>query len=363
MNLRAIADTLYNQRKNIILIFAFNGTGKTRLSVEYKNLTKEKNNNQHSGVYYNSYSEDLFVWDNDPNNEGKPVCLNITKSTLNGYHSYLQEDNIRNYLSIYNPKYNFRFKSHDDSADGLANIVFYAKKGNEIDYDTQIKISRGEERIFIWCFFLALFAVQEEQDGAKTHFFIDDPVSSLDDHRIFLTASTVMDLIEKHFEQRKIIITTHHLGFFALLHNWLARGEKAARYRNHITSYILKGKEDDLKLVSIEKDVFLYHLELMQILKKAVETEELYTYHFALLRQVLENIASFLGTGRMGHVLEQIGIDDVGLVSNITNTLTHKDVFKYETNILEPDNVRVFKIVFNKIQEKYNFVLHEGDAQ
>jgi hypothetical protein len=42
-------------------------TGKTRISVEFKNQTKNLN---HTGVYYNAFSEDLFVWDNDiPNNK------------------------------------------------------------------------------------------------------------------------------------------------------------------------------------------------------------------------------------------------------------------------------------------------------
>ena len=59
-----------------------------------------------------------------------------------------------------------------------------------------MKISRGEERMFVWCFFLALFEVEGWADKQSSHFFIDDPVSSLDDHNIFITASTIYDLIE-----------------------------------------------------------------------------------------------------------------------------------------------------------------------
>ena len=42
-NLKTIAEQIVQLKENIILIFAFNGTGKTRLSVEYKNVTKQKN--------------------------------------------------------------------------------------------------------------------------------------------------------------------------------------------------------------------------------------------------------------------------------------------------------------------------------
>jgi hypothetical protein len=64
-------------------------------------------------------------------------------------------------------------------------------------------VSRGEERIFVWCLFLALFEVEGWADKQSSHFFIDDPVSSLDDHNIFITAATFLDLIESHFDKRK----------------------------------------------------------------------------------------------------------------------------------------------------------------
>ena len=59
-----IATQINESKQPITLIYAFNSTGKTKLSVEYKNLTK-KEGGKHSGVYYNAYSEDLFRWDKD----------------------------------------------------------------------------------------------------------------------------------------------------------------------------------------------------------------------------------------------------------------------------------------------------------
>jgi hypothetical protein len=102
-NLKTLANQLAESNKNIILVFAFNGTGKTRLSVEYKDITKQKNDGNHAGVYYNAYSEDLFIWDNDPENLGSPIKLNIIPSTLNQYHSSLDEDKLREELSAYKP--------------------------------------------------------------------------------------------------------------------------------------------------------------------------------------------------------------------------------------------------------------------
>lgn len=75
-----IAQTLIETKENIILIYAFNATGKTRLSVEYKNLTKKPEDGQHVGVYYNAFSEDLFVWDNDNDNGEQNIKMDIKYS-------------------------------------------------------------------------------------------------------------------------------------------------------------------------------------------------------------------------------------------------------------------------------------------
>ena len=356
-----ISEQIISSDKTIILVYAFNGTGKTRLSVKYKDLTKANNGGKHAGVYYNAYSEDLFYWQNDAENTGEQIRLMVLPSTLNQYHSSLDETKLNEKLSIYKPKFDYKFNFYDDASKGIESISFYPQTDEEDEELDAIKISRGEEQIFIWCFFLTLFDINGWTGTQNSHFFIDDPVSSLDEHNIFITASTLMDLIDNHYEERKIIITTHHVGFFAILSDWLGKGEKSQAYKNHLQQYILKSNGSELKLTSCKKEVFLYHLELLQILQTAVNENKLYAYHFSILRQVLENVASFLGVGRIGYVLEQIGIDDVDRVSRIVNTLSHKNVFRYEAKELVPDNEELFLDVFNKLKKKYNFVLHVGD--
>lgn len=356
-NVKNLAQYLIDIDRNIILIFAFNGTGKTRLSVEYKNVTKEKNDGSHSGVYYNAYSEDLFVWNNDAKNMGESIKLNIIYSNLNQYHSSIDEEKLREKLSAYKPKFDFKFNFNRDTALGIESISFYPLIEEENEPDP-IKISRGEQQIFIWCLFLTMFDIQGWTGQQNSHFFIDDPVSSLDDHNIFVTASTIMDLIEDHCDERKIIITTHHVGFFSILADWLTKGEKASSYKTKTKMLVLKKLNDELNFIDCNKDVFLYHLELLQILKHAIDDKKLFAYHFAILRQVLENISSFLGVGRISYVLKQIGVEDVDEIARIVNTLSHKTVFRYEAKELVPDNEEMFLDIFNKLQNKYNFILH-----
>jgi len=359
-DIASVAQTINDSKKNLILIYAFNATGKTRLSVAFKDLTKSLNEGNHIGVYYNAYSEDLFYWDNDEENNGENIRLMVQKSTLNQYHSLLGEDNLRKKLSLFKPKYDFNLKFYDaDVALGIESISFFLPTAEDAtDSNGAIKISRGEQQNFLWCFFLTLFEVEGWTSQRSSHFFIDDPVSSLDDHNIFVTASSLMDLIDNHFTNRKIIITTHHIGFFAILVDWLTKGEKSSSYKDQIQMHILKRDSNTISLLSPQKDVFLYHLELLQTVRNAVDKNELYAYHFALLRQILENISSFLGVGRISFVLEQIGITDPDEVARIVNTLSHKSVFRYEAIEMVEDNVLLFKEIFTKLNDKYNFVIH-----
>ncbi len=349
-NFNNIAKQLFENKENIILIYAFNSTGKTRLSVAYKDYTKNENKGNHAGVYFNAFSEDLFIWENDEENNNENIALNINFSSLNQFHSFIDKNDIEEKLAIYNPRYKFDLNLDENPEKGIASVTFYIDEEDK----TPIKISRGEERIFVWCFFLALFEVDAWAGEQDAHFFIDDPVSSMDEHNIFITAESIYDLIEKHYLTKRIIITTHHIGLFSIMFDKLKKGEKSGRYKELTKAFILGKEGDNIVLNSIRNDVFLFHLHLIQTLDTAIKTE-LFAYHFVLLRQLLENISSFLGTGRMGYTLEQIGIENVEEVANIINSLSHKDIYRLQFNKMAAEEETVFKDVFDKILTKYNF--------
>ncbi|MDQ1446968.1 MAG: hypothetical protein QOI20_3432, partial [Acidimicrobiaceae bacterium] len=304
-----------------------------------------------------------FVWDNDEENDGADVKLTLRASSLNKFHASLTEDNIRDKLNAYGPRFGFSLGLYeDDPSKGIESISFFIPNQNPDDPQKAIKISRGEERIFVWCFFLALFEVEGWADKQSSHFFIDDPVSSLDDHNIFVTASTIFGLIEDYFEERKIIITTHHIGLYCILKDWLLRGEKAQKFKESdgtpkAKAYILRNEAGKLSLEKDGKDVMLYHLRLLQVLMTARRANDLRAFHFALLRQVLENVASFLGKGHFSYVLSRIGITDQNEVANVINTLSHKKVYYYESDLLKDEPRTMLERVIDKLQETYRFEL------
>ena len=169
-------------------------------------------------------------------------------------------------------------------------------------------------------------------------------------------------MIEDHLEKRKIIITTHHRVCFAILADCLKKGEKADKFKRHTKVGILSAKNGELALESPNNDVLLYHLRLLQLLEQASATNDVRAFHFALLRQVLENVASFLGVGQFAYVLKQIGIDDLEDTARVINTLSHKKVYYFESDILEGDSRDLFDRVFVGLKEKYKFVLHAPAA-
>lgn len=350
-SINEIAEQLKNVDEYIRCVYAFNSSGKTRLSVAYKDITKAENDGKHADVYYNAYSEDLFDWDNDEPNDNADIKLNIKPSSLNEFYSLLKEETIEDELTAFNPSYKFKFNPHENSEIGIESVSFF-KEGNQ---DVSIKISSGETRIFIWCFFLALFKIEGWADKQDAHFFIDDPVSSLDDNNIFLTADTIVRLVEDNFNtDRKIILTTHHIGLFSVLYDRFNYGEKSKRYEPNSAFFMLKRQGEEVELKQFNKEVFLYHLHLMQVLDEARKTQ-LYTYHFVLLRQLLENIVSFLGKSQIKFVLQEINADKPEEKIYMLNSLSHKKVFVPQIKEMNEKEMEVFNEIFEKLLVKYNF--------
>src|SRR5205085_949318 len=63
-----------------------------------------------------------------------------------------------------------------------------------------IKVSRGEENIFIWSFFLAVVQLAiDQQVGYEwvKYIYIDDPISSLDDNNTIALANDLSQIIKK----------------------------------------------------------------------------------------------------------------------------------------------------------------------
>lgn len=180
-------------QKKYVLLFAYNGTGKTRLSMAFKELGKQEE--ERDTLYFNAFTEDLFSWDNDLDGDAARVLrMNTDSQFFSGLQELEMENRIRPLLRRY-ADYDF----YIDYEKGVINFVreLITDGGTEtIEY---LKVSRGEENIFVWCFFLAVaqLAVDEQEayDWVK-YLYIDDPISSLDDHNAIAVASHLAQLLK-----------------------------------------------------------------------------------------------------------------------------------------------------------------------
>ncbi len=189
---------------------------------------------------------------------------------------------------------------------------------------------------------------------------------------------TLFELMEKSVaNDKKLIISTHHIGLFSILMDWLKKGENATKFKERVikrreleqegervvreevvenNKYLIKilEKQDNNYLLRGQNSgAWLYHLLLIQKLQQAVDNDELYLYHFGMLRQILEVIASFIGAGRMGQVLHDIGEPDD--TADKINANSHRRVYDAENAKLIDDNKIVFLRVLRNIITHYNF--------
>ena len=185
----------YLKNDNYVLSYAFNAVGKTRLSqtlVDKYTTDEEKIN----VLCYNAFLEDEFVWDND-NCTFNISSFWITQLIID---EGLENDIAECFKNTINKKIEPRF----DFKKGT--IEFIIPTG---DSEERIKISKGEETIFKWVMFYVIFdraidTLSDDYDDRSTHIFddlkhviIDDPVSSIDDYRIYTIAIQIQDLLKK----------------------------------------------------------------------------------------------------------------------------------------------------------------------
>lgn len=322
-----------------VLLYAYNGTGKTRLSMAFKE--RGKKGGKRDTLYFNAFTEDLFSWDNDlENDKERTLQINATSKFFDAFKELTLEDKIFAYLERYA---DFDFKIDYDKW----TISF--SKGSE----NNIKISRGEENIFIWCVFLAICELTI--DGEKAYdwvkyFYIDDPISSLDDNNAIAVASDLAKLLKSSNGKVKTVISSHHGLFFNVMYNELKK-YKPSSYFLH------KNSSEDFNLQATNDTPFFHHVALLTELKKVGKSGKINTYHFNMLRSILEKTATFFGFDDFSKCIH--GIKDEVLFARALNLLSHGQYSVYEPMEMNKDNKRLFKKILAAFLDKYQFSLPE----
>ena len=370
-SLDEIAKQLRDSGKKVNLIYAFNGSGKTRLSKAFKNLIAPKENHgneeeltRRKVLYFNAFTEDLFYWDNDLLNDTEPK-LKIQPNSfirwlikdqgdegkvIGKFHHYCDEKLMPKF-DIENNQITFSFARGDDTP------------------EENIKLSKGEETNFIWSIFHTLIEqvvaelnISEPSERTTNEFdelkyiFIDDPVSSLDENHLIQLAVDLSELAKDSPDTIKFIITTHNPLFYNVLYNEL--GAKSG--------YILRKDENKNENERFDLDEkkggsnksFSYHLFLRNLLEE-VESKDIKKYHFMLLRNLYEKTANFLGYSGWSNLLPN---DDArqSYYTRIINFTSHSTLSN--EIIAEPTDAEknIVKYLLEHLINNYGFYIEKN---
>ena len=355
VDLNDLAGRLRKQNSKCHLIFGHNGTGKTRLSMAFKDLGKQ--DNSRDTLYFNAFTEDLFFWDNDLDNDtGRVLVLNDYSHFFDGIEKLEMETRIRPFVQKY-VDFDFRItkEKHRKEADKEEierwEVSFFLPENP----DENIKVSRGEEHIFIWCFFLAILQLSLDKEDAPyewvKYVYIDDPISSLDDNYAVSVAHNLATLLKSYNKDGRLrepiqfIISTHHGLFFNVLCNELQR---APRY------LFSKNTSDKYYFIQLEGDTAsLYHVAMLKMLKDTLDNNEpLYSYHFNVLRNIMEKTANFHGLAGFKKCIE---LEDAEFYERLIPVLNHGGYSVFEPKEMLPENKANFAMVLKKLLDTYPF--------
>ena len=346
---------------DLILIYGYNRSGKTWLSMEFKDKGKRKNKGSADTLYFNAYTEDLFTWDNDlVGNTDRHVRINPDSTFFNGLKDLALDETIARYLSRYAV---FEF----DIDYATWKVTF--RKGKE----ENIKISRGEQNIFILCLFMAI--CERMLDGhvsyqSNKYLYIDDPISSLDDNNAIAVACDLAKLLRRAASRTdqngapapiKVVFSSHHALFFNVMCNEICRAKEGEPKVSHKRYFLHRPNGDgSYTLRATEDTPFFHHVATLAELQAAADpgTGKLYTFHFNALRSIMEKTASFFGHADISFCLKALANEeDKALYNRALNLLSHGKYAIHEPTEMGDDNKDLFRRILRDFVNAFTFAL------
>jgi len=366
--LTEIAQTLRTANKKVQLIYAFNGTGKTRLSRKFKQLIAPRADDNGGDneadlpelagkkiLYYNAFTEDLFYWDNDLEQDADPKL----KIQPNLFTDWVLRDQGQDRNIITKFQHYANEKLTPQFSEDFSEVSFSLERGDN-EHSGNLKISKGEESSFIWSVFYTLLDqvistlnVAEPSDRETNQFdhleyiFIDDPVSSLDENHLIELAVNLASLIKSsQSTSLKFIVTTHSPLFYNVLFNELSSKVCYMLERLEDGTFALTEKKGD------SNTSFSYHLYLKQTIEQAIAEGQVQKYHFTLLRNLYEKTASFLGYQKWSDLLP----DDKQLyLSRIINFTSHSTLSNETVAQPTEQEKQTVTLLLDHLKNQYGF--------
>lgn len=343
----------------VVLLFAYNRTGKTRLSMAFKDAGKQ--GDTRDTLYFNAFTEDLFVWDNDlVGDSDRYLVLNRDSRFFDALNELALDPTIDLYLK--------RYADFDFDIDYTDLRVSFRKDNAE-----NIKISRGEQNIFIWCVFMAI--AERLLDGHESYatyryIYVDDPISSLDDNNAISMACDLAKVLRRAARRRdeqdtpdpiKVIVSTHHTLFFNVMYNELKRRIDDLPPIKNKPYFLHRSEGMGRYTLTSSRDVpYFQHIAALAELRRAADpvAGALHPFHFNALRTVMEKTSSFFGHVGLSYCLQELEVgDDRELFNRALNLLSHGPYSIYESSVMSGGNQDLFRRMLDAFITRFEFVV------
>ena len=162
-------------------------------------------------------------------------------------------------------------------------------------------------------------------------------------------ASDLAKLLRNAQGRIKAVVSSHHALFFNVVCNELKKS-KTKRYFLHRPN-----RGEQLTLRATDDTPFFHHVAMLSEIRKAADSGALYTYHFNMLRSILEKTATFFGKKDFSACIE--GVEDEALYARALNLLSHGKYSLYEPTEMLEDNKQLFRDILSAFLAKHPFDL------
>ncbi len=353
-NIVELSEKIIDEGANkTFLIFANNSVGKTTLSKCISDL-KEFN----ECFCFNAFVEETFNWVNDFENEEYYL-------TINDYDMFIRDAIITNGLDnrineIFRSLIDSKIDSNFVIEENKINKVYFSLETGDDKNISNIKLSKGEESLFIWAVFctiieMALDEKLEENNYSELNYIIiDDPVTSLEEEKVVSIALYIKDLIFSKISKIReknntigVLIATHNRLFYNVLFNEIKRQNNCFR---------LFKKSNNYELIRQNESPFGYHIEELQLIKNAIELDnDIEKIHFNMFRNILEKTASFFGYNSDWAKCLNDGINEKKKIIRLLNLYSHSRLFDLDDKVISDEEKELFKRFFNQFLIDYKW--------
>jgi hypothetical protein len=170
----------------------------------------------------------------------------------------------------------------------------------------------------------------------------------LDEHNAIVVANHLAQMLLNDQNPPKTVVSSHHTLFFNVLGNEF--GRKANRH------FLSKGANETYFLRDTGNTPFFHHVASLRDLCAVAESGELSTYHFNMMRAIMEKTASFHGYRNFADCIRPSEDDpDKTMYARVVNIMSHGNYSLYEPVDMMEENKAIFRKVLNDFREHFPF--------